>query len=58
MPTNPKPDDEIDASIEEILSDVERYRRESDEKTRRENPHLTEEQVRASWLIVEKTLGL
>jgi hypothetical protein len=48
----------LSKAVDEILADPEAFRKECDERARAENPHLTQEQLDASWAQVAEQFGL
>jgi hypothetical protein len=52
------PRKKLSEAVDDILADPEKYRKAWDEKARRENPHLTQEQLDASWDQLAQQMGL
>lgn len=45
-------------AVADMIADPEKFKRETLEAARREHPDMTEEQLKKSWELVEKTFGL
>lgn len=51
-------DQELDDMIADMKANPEKYRLEADAEARRANPHMTQEQLDASWEQVKESFGL
>jgi len=54
----PEEKEKLRAACDDLLTNTAKFKKQWDEKARKENPHMTEEQLSASWDIVAKQFGL